>query len=110
MEQGPELVDLSAGGLGLCEDSRQGGQGGAHAGVELSESAGELIGAVAFFNNSQCMVYYTDGSVVQDMAVQIADNPVRIVLGCEACPGASVPCFATRDTVALWLTALDSVV
>jgi ribosomal protein S18 acetylase RimI-like enzyme len=46
---------------------------------------GVLVGVVAFFNNSQCMVYYTDDSVVRSMAEQIADNAVRIVLGCEVC-------------------------
>lgn len=46
---------------------------------------GRLVGVVAFFNNSQCMVYYTDEAVVRAMAGQIADNAVRIMLGCEAC-------------------------
>lgn len=45
----------------------------------------DLIGAVAFFNNSQCMVYYTDESAVRPIGQQIIDNSVRLVLGCERC-------------------------
>ncbi len=46
---------------------------------------GALVGVVAFFNNSQCMVYYTDAAVLGPLCEQIADNPVRLVLGCEVC-------------------------
>lgn len=45
----------------------------------------ELAGVVAFFNNSQCMVYYNDDRVVQPMAQQITDNAVRLVLGSDRC-------------------------
>ncbi|CPW13937.1 Uncharacterised protein [Mycobacteroides abscessus subsp. abscessus] len=85
MEQGPELVDLSAGGLGLCEDSRQGGQGGAHAGVELSESAGELIGAVGEFGEvvaAGVAVGDRAGHLVSDLAV--LPGQLRLI---EAFPG-----------------------
>lgn len=46
---------------------------------------GVLVGVVAIFNNSQCMVYYTDPTVVNSMAEWIADSAVRIVLGCQDC-------------------------
>ena len=45
----------------------------------------ELVGVVAFFNNSQCMVYYTRPEVLRPMCLQIADNPIRLVLGSEQC-------------------------
>ncbi len=45
----------------------------------------KLTGVVAFFNNSQCMVYYTDDSVVRPMCDEIAGNPIRLVLGSERC-------------------------
>lgn len=45
----------------------------------------ELAGVVAFFNNSQCMVYYTDDAVIRPMAQQITDNAVRLVLGSDRC-------------------------
>lgn len=48
-------------------------------------NGGELAGVVAFFNNSQCMVYHTDGSVIRPMSQQIADSCVRLVLGSDRC-------------------------
>lgn len=45
----------------------------------------ELAGVAAFFNNSQCMVYYTDESVIRPIAQQITDNSVRLVLGSDHC-------------------------
>jgi predicted GNAT family acetyltransferase len=44
-----------------------------------------MVGVAAFFNNSQCMVYYTSDTVVPEMTEQINDNPVRLVLGCTRC-------------------------
>jgi uncharacterized protein len=54
-------------------------------------SGGELAGVVAFFNNSQCMVYYTDESVVRQISTHISDNDVRLVLGSDRCVRAMVP-------------------
>lgn len=45
----------------------------------------DLVGVVAFFNNSQCMIYYTDESVARPMAEQVLDNPIRLILGSEKC-------------------------
>lgn len=45
----------------------------------------ELAGVVAFFNNSQCMVYYTDDSVIRPICEEITANPVRLVLGSDRC-------------------------
>ncbi len=50
-----------------------------------------LVGVVAFFNNSQCMVHYTDPRVVAPMSRWIAENPIRLVLGSEACVRPMVP-------------------
>lgn len=52
---------------------------------------GALAGVVAFFNNSQCMVHYTDSRVVAPMCRQIVESPVRLVLGSERCVRPMVP-------------------
>jgi predicted GNAT family acetyltransferase len=46
---------------------------------------GALLGVAAYFNNSQCMVYLTDDIVARQMATDIADGSVRLVLGCDRC-------------------------
>ncbi len=56
----------------------------------------ELVGVVAFFNNSQCMVYFTDDTVAQAMADQILDSPVRLVLGGDRCVRKLAPFIRNR--------------
>jgi hypothetical protein len=59
-------------------------------------AGGDLVGAVAFYNNSQCMVYFTDDSVAGTMAAQILDSPVRLVLGSDRCMRRLAPLVRTR--------------
>ncbi len=48
-------------------------------------SGSTLTGVAAFFNNSQCMVYYTDESQIRAICEEISGNPVRLVLGSDRC-------------------------
>jgi GNAT superfamily N-acetyltransferase len=52
---------------------------------------GIMLGTAAYYNNSQCMVYHTDESVVRQMAADIANFGVRLVLGADRCVRPVVP-------------------
>lgn len=54
-------------------------------------SGDTLVGVVAYYNNSQCMVYFTDEAAARPIGAQISQSPIRLVLGSERCVAPLAP-------------------
>jgi ribosomal protein S18 acetylase RimI-like enzyme len=46
---------------------------------------GALMGVTAYFNNAQCMLYYTDDTLLRQMAEDILSSRASLLLGSDQC-------------------------
>jgi GNAT superfamily N-acetyltransferase len=56
--------------------------------------SGAMLGATAYFNNAQCMLYHTDDAVARQMASDILDSSARLLLGSDRCMRPVLPLLA----------------